>query len=63
MSDLLKMFTIVHGNFSSNFKTEIVLDETGDEIAIAVIKDGDECWRKDKLEILFEYIIQVTNLN
>jgi hypothetical protein len=54
---LLWMFTEVHGPITGSCYTEIDNDEyTGDPIGISVMKDGDLCWHRTKLDIVFEYL-------
>lgn len=55
---LLWMFTEVHGEIKGSCYTEIVYDnDYGDTpIGINVMKDGNLCWYRSKLDIIFEYL-------
>lgn len=55
---MLKMFTAVNGELSKSCSIEFMYYDTGKLVGIAVYKDGEECWRKSKLDILFDYIAQ-----
>jgi hypothetical protein len=59
MSDedkLLWMFEQVHGTITGSCYTEIDRDDSEDPIGISVMKDGNLCWYKTKLDIVFDYL-------
>lgn len=55
---LLKLFFEVHGMVSRSCSKKVIYDEISDiePIAIAVMKDGQECWRATREELVFEYV-------
>lgn len=55
MSKLLTAFTDIHGEISSKFSVVVEEnDETGEDIAVAVMQDGHLCWRVTREELAFE---------
>lgn len=52
---LLAMFTYVHGELSGSCRLEEITEDF-DVVGLRVMKDGNECWSKSKLDILYEYI-------
>ena len=55
---LMKMFVHKHGVPTLSCSAETVFDEEwGVEcVAIALMKDGMECWRETKLDLLFYWM-------
>jgi hypothetical protein len=59
MSDdekLMWMFTQVHGEIKGKCYTELTYDDEENPIGVSVMKDGNLCWYKSKLDIVFEYL-------
>ena len=56
---LLWMFKEVHGDIDEDkgqCYTEVVIDDEASPIAVDVMKGGNLCWRKTKLDIVFDYL-------
>lgn len=55
---LLKLFFEVHGVVTGSCSKKVIYDRGGRymPIAIAVMKDGQECWRATREELVFEYV-------
>lgn len=53
---MMKMFTEVQGEITGSCYTTIDTDDEGDATGINVMKDGNLCWHKSKVDILFDYI-------
>lgn len=56
---LMWLFIEVNGdidNKKGSCYTEIVVDDEERPIAVDVMKDGNLCWRKTKLDIIFDYL-------
>ena len=53
---LLAMFAYVNGEMSGSCYLKTMVGDDQESTGIAVMKDGNECWSKSKLDILCEYI-------
>jgi|AntRauTorcE11897_2_1112592.scaffolds.fasta_scaffold111676_2 hypothetical protein len=54
---LLHLFTLEHGEVTGSCSTEVVYDDdTYEPIAVALIKDGMECWRASRESLLYAYV-------
>lgn len=53
---LLWMFKEVHGEITGACYIEVECDDMGDPIAVHCMKDGNLCWTKTKLDLVFEYL-------
>ena len=59
MSDdkkLMWLFEQVHGRITGRCYTEVELDDNQDPVGVSVMKDGNLCWYKSKLDIVFDYL-------
>jgi hypothetical protein len=52
---LEKMFTEVHGEMTGSCSIEVSYNDYEPD-GIHVMKDGNVCWSKSKIDILFDYI-------
>ncbi len=56
---LMWMFKEVQGDIDAkrgSCYTEVEEDYSGEPIAVHVMKDGNLCWSKTKLDIVFDYL-------
>jgi hypothetical protein len=53
---LMWMFEQVYGRITGSCYTEVEKDESDDPIAVHVMKYGNYCWSKTKLDIVFDYL-------
>lgn len=56
---LIWMFKEVHGDIDAkrgSCYTEVDLDDSDDPVGVSVLKDGNLCWHKSKLDIVFDYL-------
>ena len=60
-ANMLKMFKVVHGEFSGSFSL-VVKEPFDEEPWISVQKDDNECWIATKSDLLFDYVCK-TQLN
>jgi len=55
---LLHIFKLIHGEPSTSCYHEVLRNDEGEPIGVALMKDGHECWSMSKLDLLFDYITQ-----
>lgn len=53
---LNKLFFEAHGSITGSCSKKMIYDDNYNPIAIAVMKDGGECWRATREELVFEYV-------
>lgn len=53
---MLWMFEQAHGKLSGNCSAEIINDHRGEAEEVACVKDGEICWSKNKLDLVFDYL-------
>lgn len=53
---MLWMFTKLYGELTGACYAEVELDDQGDATAVNCMKNGMLCWRKSKVDIVFDYL-------
>lgn len=53
---LLAMFEKAYGLISGKCYLEILTNDDGEAVAVAVMKDDNICWSKSKVDIVFDYL-------
>ncbi|AGG58231.1 hypothetical protein VPDG_00070 [Vibrio phage henriette 12B8] len=53
---LLKMFVMVHGEFTSSCYAQVTYDDEHEPNGVACMKDGRICWEEDVAAITFNYL-------
>ena len=55
---VMAMFEKVHGSPGGNCYAEVVHSEECDVVGVALMKDGEECWRATLSELAFDLLAQ-----
>ena len=53
---LLWMFAEVYGEITGSCYREVIMDDSEEPLGISVMKNGNLCWYKSKLDIVFDYL-------
>lgn len=56
-SQVLAMFTKVHGALSPSCNAEVIYDDEFDIVGVACLKNGYEAWRATLAEITFDLAV------